>query len=99
MEIQSTIQPSAYEQTIISIVRTLPVERVLQIVEFTRFHEWQETNSAQSRETGDEKWERLFGTPESERLLAELAREALSDYSAGHTTEITISKNGLLIPA
>ena len=99
MEIQSIIQPSRYEQTIISIVRKLPVERVLQIVEFTRFQEWQEIKSVHSRETGDEKWDRLFGTPESELLLAELAREALEDYSAGRTTDIAISEDGLLIPA
>lgn len=99
MEIQTTTKPLASEQTIINIVRRLPMERVQQILEFTRFQEWQEVNRAQSRETGDQKWDRLFATPESERLLAELAREALEDESAGRTTDIAISKNGLLIPA
>ena len=75
------------------------MERVMQIVEFTRFQEWQETNSANRHKRGDEKWDSLFGTEESERLLAELAREALEDERAGRTTEIAISENGLLVPA
>lgn len=79
MAIQSTTQPSVYEQTIIDIVRKLPLERVVQIVEFTRFQEWQQANSASRHETGDEKWDRLFETEASEQLLVELAREALED--------------------
>ncbi len=99
MAIQSAIQQSGHEKTILDIVRTLPPERVVQIVEFTRFQEWLEINSTSSQETGDEKWDSLFGTEESEQLLVELAREALEDKRAGRTTEIAISENGLLVPA
>ena len=38
---QTTGQPSVYEQTVLTIMRRLPPERVLQLVDFARFLEFQ----------------------------------------------------------
>jgi len=34
---QTALQQSAYEQALISIIRTLPVERVIQILDYARY--------------------------------------------------------------
>jgi len=37
MGTQTALQPSVYEQALISILRTLPVERVAQILDYARY--------------------------------------------------------------
>jgi len=37
MGMRTTLQPSVYEQALISIVRTLPVERVVQVLDYARY--------------------------------------------------------------
>ena len=46
MKMQTTGQPSVHEQTVLKIMRRLPPERVLQLVDFTRFLEFQATPGA-----------------------------------------------------
>jgi len=106
MDMQTAFQPAAYEQTVINIIRRLPPERVLQLVDFAHFLEFQITKSDEKEtETKEEvraseaKWDELFAKPEAKRVMRTMAREALEDYRAGRTTDITITEDGRLAPA
>ena len=112
MGMQTAFQSSTHEQTVINIIRELPPERVLQLVDFARFLEfqivrksygdWLDEEEAETEEeirASEEKWDELFAKPEAKRVMREMAREALNDYRAGRTTGITITEDGRLAPA
>jgi len=107
MEMHTALHPFAYEQTLLSIVRTLPVERVVQILDYARHIQSQtieDFSFAEADETeeeiraSEEKCDQLFANPEAKRVMREMAREALEDYRAGRTTEITITEDRRLAP-
>ena len=111
MENQTTMQHTmGYERTLLGIVHRLPPERIFQLVDFARFLEFQTTKSyddglnEEGTETEEEiraseaKWDQLFAKPKAKRVMREMAREALEDYRAGRTTEITITEDGRLAP-
>ena len=95
---QATGQPSVYEQTVLTIMRRLPPERVLQLVDFARFLEFQttercddrsgeeETETEEEIRASEEKWDELLAKPEAKRVMREMAREAREVYHAGQTT-------------
>ena len=103
MGMQTASQTSAYERTVIRIMRRLPPERVLQLVDFARFLEFQTTErydewlDEEETETKEE-WDELLAQPEAKRMMREMAHEALEDYRAGRTTDITITEDGRLAP-
>ncbi len=112
MGTQAAFQSSEYEQTVINIIRKLPPERALQLVDFAQFLESknaqksyddrlaeEEIEKEEGIRAGDEKWDALFAKPESKQAMRELAHEALEDYRAGRTTNIGITKDGRLEPA
>lgn len=45
------------------------------------------TSPQKKRKTGDEIWEELLATPESQTLLRLMADEALKEHKEGKTTE------------
>jgi len=98
-------QPSVYEQAVVGIIRKLPPEHVVQIVNFARFLEFQNTKECkdwleeEEIETAEEEWDELLAKPEAKRVMREMAREARQDYRAGRTTEIEITEDGRLTPA
>ncbi len=112
MEMQTDSQPSTYEQTVINIIRKLPPERVLQLVDFARFLEFQNvqasyddwldeegTETEEGIRASEEKWDELFARPEAKRVMRKMAHEALEDYRDGQTTNIGITQDGRLAPA
>jgi hypothetical protein len=108
---QTIAQPSAHERTVVSIMRKLPPERILELVDFARFLELQSTKECgewldeEETETeeeicaNEEKWDQLLAQPDAKRVLREMAYEAREDYRAGQTTDITITEDGRLAPA
>ena len=112
MRMQTAFQSSAYEQTVINIIRKLPPERILQLVDFAHFLEFQvirkgdadclderETEIEEDIRASEEKWDELFAKPEAKQIMREMAHEALEDYRARRTTDIAITKDGRLAPA
>lgn len=109
MEMQTALQPTSYEHSLISIVRRLPTERVSQVIDFARFIEWQVSesdnngllhDSEESEEeirASEEKWDRLLAKPEAQHLMMEMAREALAEHDAGLTMEMAFDADGNLI--
>lgn len=106
---QATVRPITHEETVIRIMRKLPPERVLELVDFARFLEHQsaqeqvewmeEEETTEEIRAGEEKWDQLLARPEAKRVLREMAREAREDYHTGQTTDITTTEDGRLAPA
>lgn len=111
MKTQAASQSSAYEQTVINIMRRLPPERILQIVDFARFLElqadkghddWLDEEDSETEEqvrASEEKWDELFARPEAKQVMREMAREAREDYRTEQTTDVVIAEDGRLAPA
>ncbi len=104
---QTSLSTSKYEKVIVHIMRHLPPEKMLELVDFARFLEFQVTqrdgklDDLKDTETpgdSEEKWVQLLAKPEAKRKLREMAREATEDYQAGQTTEIAITKDGRITP-
>ena len=105
MTTNSETQTIEYQQTVLSIMRRLPLDRLPYLVEFAQFLEFQAESSGPMDDEGtdfesdgDAKWDELLARPESKRVLHEMARDARAEYNEGRTTEIGISDDGLLVP-
>ncbi len=109
MKAQTDVQLIPYEQALANIVRTLPPERAAQLVDFGRFlrslgtkpHGYDRLTVEKADErarVGEEKWERLLATPEAQRALVDMAREARADFHGGRTTDIIVTPDGRLAP-
>lgn len=102
---QAEIQITPYEQLLINIVRTLPPERIAELIDFARFLESLVVKPSEpavleeEEGKGDKQWEQLLAKPEAQQAMIEMAREARADLYAGRTTEITITEDGRLAPA
>lgn len=77
------------EQTILDILRKLPIDRQKQIVDFARFLEFQEPIKESE---DDAKWERLFASEASERFLSKMAEEVRKEIDAGKGRAIVIKE-------
>jgi hypothetical protein len=84
-----------YEDKLVGIVRRLPPERVVQLVDFARFLE---AESEEEIEATQAQWDDLLAEPEAKRKLRDMAREALDDYHAGQATDIKVTEDGRLAP-
>lgn len=96
---QTTSYPSTHEQTVVRIMRRLPPERLVELVDFAQFLDFQATVQNEGWLEGDtmeDKWDELLARPEAKRLLREMAHEARADYQAGQTTDINIAEDGRL---
>jgi hypothetical protein len=80
-----------YEQTLVSIARTLPLDQLLELIDFARF--------LQTRSQRDkEQWDELLASPQSQSMLATMAAEARKDFRAERTTETAFTEDGELAP-
>lgn len=109
MEMQTTSQIKVYEQKLIGILRKLPPERVFQVIDFARFIESRTTGTSDDDLTDKDeseeeiaaenaRWDKLWATDESQRLLEKMADEALADIQAGHARPMVFTKKGEIAP-
>ena len=85
-----------FEERLVGIVRRLPPERVMQLVDFARFLE---AESEEDIEASQADWDELLAQPVAKRRLREMAHEALDDYHADQATDIKVTEDGRLAPA
>jgi hypothetical protein len=104
MESQATSQ-SAYEQALLSILHTLPVERVLQILDYARYIQTQtnedfgflDDDETEEEVRADEAlWDAQFSNTQSG--LKKMADKVRADISAGRTTRMVFTKDGSIKP-
>jgi hypothetical protein len=105
MNTQPTIQAAEYEKTLTSILQTLPIERVEQVVDFARFIQWQELaqrgvlhedETEEEVRAENERWDTTFAA--SRDKLRRLAREAREDIQAGRTMAMTFTEDDRIAP-
>jgi hypothetical protein len=99
---------STTEQRLLQLGRRLLPEQVAEVLDFAEFLITKQANvsadgelveSEEVIEEDEAKWDVLLARPEAQQLLSELADEALEDYRAGRTTDITVTDDGYLAPA
>ncbi len=94
-----------YERVLLNIVRSLPPNRVAQLVDFARFLEAQilseelvQEEDIAEVEADNARWDALLATDESQALLKKLADEALTEHRAGKTKPMAFSDEGRIVP-
>jgi hypothetical protein len=104
MNMDTTIHRN-YERTLIKIARTLPPNRVEQLVDFARFLEAQilseeliKEEDIAEIEADNAQWDALLATDEAQTLLEKLANEALAEHRAGKTKPMTFDNEGRIVP-
>lgn len=91
------------EQTLLGVVRHLPPERVSEVIDFARYLQYRgqsvvehtelgEHKSAERLAEGDARWDALLATEKSQRLLEQMADEALAEVEAGLAKSIAFTK-------
>jgi len=105
MKTRTASQPSAYEQVLIDIVRTLPVERVVQVLDYARYIRSQavedfgflDDDETEEEILADEaRWDAQFAA--TQEGLAGMADKVRADIRAGHTMPMVFTQDGRLAP-
>lgn len=105
MATQAVLQPVVYEQTLMSIVRTLPRERVAQVVDFARFMQSQvlsnevfidEEETDEEIRADNERWDATFAA--SGDTLRMLAKQAREEIRAGRSKPMIFTDDGRIAP-
>jgi hypothetical protein len=105
METQTALQQSAYKQALINILKTLPVERVAQIVDYARYIQSQASEDfgfLDEDETKEEiladeaRWDTQFAATQDG--LKKMAEKVRADIRAGHTMPMVFTKDGKIAP-
>jgi hypothetical protein len=95
---------SAYEQALLSIVHTLPVERVLQILDYARYVQMQanedfgflDDDESEEVQADEALWDAQFAN--SQHGLKKMADKVRADISAGRTSPMVFTKDGSIKP-
>jgi hypothetical protein len=104
MKVKTALQPSAYEQALISIVRTLPVERIVQILDYARYIQSQtiedfgflDDDETEEEILADEaRWDAQFAATQDD--LKKMADKVRAEIRAGRTMPM-VFKDGRLAP-
>jgi hypothetical protein len=105
MDARQTVQPSAYEQTLISIVRALPIERVVQIIDYARYIQSQtvkdfgflDDDETEEEILADEaRWDAQFAATQDG--LEKMADKVREDIRAGRAMPMVFTKDGRIAP-
>jgi hypothetical protein len=105
MKVKTVSQPSAYEQALISIVRTLPLERIVQILDYARYIQSQtvedfgflDDDETEEEILADEAlWDAQFAATQDD--LNKMADKVRADIRAGRTMPMVFTKDGKLAP-
>jgi hypothetical protein len=105
IENQTTAQSSAYIQALINIVRKLPVERVVQILDYARYIQSQtiedlgflDDDETEEETLADEAhWDAQFAATQDG--LKKMADKVRADIRAGRTMPMVFTKDGRIAP-
>ncbi len=105
MGTQTALQPSVYEQALVSIVRTLPVERIVQVLDYARYIKSQtiedfdfldDDESAEEILADEARWDDQFAATQDG--LKKMADKVRADIRAGCTMPMVFTKDGGIAP-
>jgi len=105
MGTQTTTQPSVYERALVSIVRTLPVERIVQVLDYARYIKSQtredfdfldDDESAEEILADEARWDEQFTATQDG--LSKMADKVRVDIRAERTMPMVFTKDGEIAP-
>ncbi len=89
---------TTYEKSILSILRTLPLERAAQLVDFARYLQGLAADidlideTEESIEADEAIWDTQFAA--SEKLFSKMADKVRGDIAAGRTSTMKLTRDG-----
>lgn len=104
MTVQTLSDESTYEQTLLSIARTLPAERLRQVVQFARFLQVQtldefalvEEETPEEIAADEALWDAQFAATQDG--MAKMAEKVRAEISAGKSTPMIFTTDGRIVP-
>jgi hypothetical protein len=105
MKMETASGPSAYEQALLSIIRALPVERVMQILDYARYIQSQtdedfgflDTDETEEEILADEaRWDAQFAA--TQEGLQKIADKVRAEIQTGRTMPMVFTKDGRIMP-
>ncbi|MBI5301512.1 MAG: hypothetical protein HY868_05190 [Chloroflexi bacterium] len=104
METASKKQVTRYEQMLVNIIRSLPAERVAQILDYACYIQLQTNDdfSLDDNETEEEiladepRWDAQFAETQDE--LAKMAEQVRAEIRAGRTQPMRFTQDGRIAP-
>ncbi len=104
MSMQTALQPSIYEQALLKITRTLPVERVAQLLDYARYIKLQsikETNDFVDETEEDilvdeARWDEQFAA--SQDMMGSMADRVRASIRSGQSTPMVFTSEGTIEP-
>ncbi|PIE34711.1 hypothetical protein CSA56_06985 [candidate division KSB3 bacterium] len=104
MAVQTNRPISSYEQELLRIVHTLPVERLFQILDFARYVQGQanedflhlDDESEEDILADEAKWDQQFAATQDG--LKNMAERVRAEIRAGRTQSIKFTKDGEMMP-
>ena len=101
MTMETAFQISAYEEILRGIVRSLPAERVAQILDYARYIQSQtyeiinEDETEEEIRTDEEQWNSQFAATQDG--LKKMADKVRADIRAGRTKPMVFTKEGKMV--
>jgi len=101
----STLEPSLYEEVLISILRRLPNERVIQILDYARYIQSQtredfdfldDEESEEDIIADEVRWDDQFA--ETQEGLQKMVDKVRAEIRAGRTMPMVFKKDGSIAP-
>ena len=104
MTLQTISETTAYEQALIDIIQTLPVERIRQVVDYARFVQTQTLDEFVLQEgedpatvaTDEAAWDAQFAT--SQEQMTKMAARVRAEIRAGQAKAMVFAKDGRILP-
>jgi hypothetical protein len=104
MAIQTNFPTSAYEQELLRIVHTLPVERIFQVLDFARYVQEQahedflhlDDESEEDILADEAQWDQQFAATQDG--LKRMADRVRAEIRAGRTQTMKFTKDGGMLP-
>ncbi len=101
---QATLQPSIHEQTLLNIVRTLPTERMVQLLDYARYIKAQALNEStilygetEADILADEaRWDEQFAATEDS--MGSMADRVRASIRAGQSAPMVFTAKGTIAP-
>jgi hypothetical protein len=103
MTTQTIADASIYEQTLVSIIRTLPLEQVIQILTYARYVQTQtlddfalvDEETAEAIAADEAHWDAQFAATQAG--LKQMAANVRAEIQAGKTKPMVFTKDGRIM--
>lgn len=105
MKKETALEPFLFEQALINIIRKLPIERVVQILDYARYIQTQtsedfgllDDDETEQEILADEaRWDAQFAA--TQEGLNKMADKVRAEIQAGRSRPMSFKKDGRIVP-